>query len=198
MPRPKKIKNLATEKAAQTNDSKYNFFTEADYNQRGEICSMVPSWAMTQMIDDLESAIDDRENWLRDPSVPAEARARIQKELEERKERYAMVTKKPKIDQDKLYKLSGKDHEPGSLGEKIKESNFSFDDMMKGVADGAIELRRSTEPCIKLSPEEAEIARGCNVKITDDGKLSRNDAVKVWKFSRLHLGELSNPEILRR
>jgi hypothetical protein len=198
MPRPKKVKNQATEVSEQTTKSPWNFFSEADFNQRGEVSSMIPAWACSQQIEDLLMSIEERESALEDHSLSPENRARLYKELEERKERYSMVTKKPKLDKDRIFKLVGRDHKGGELGDKIAESMFTNDDMTRGIPDASVELRRMTEPCIQLSPEEAEVASGCNVNITGDRKVSRDDAIKVWRFGRMYLDDITNPEVLRR
>jgi hypothetical protein len=195
MPRPKKIKQETSEVTQQSN---WNFFTEADVSHRGDICSQVPSWSMTQLIDELDSDISALEKNSKDYSIAADKRAKILADLAERKERRDMIENKPKLDKDRIKKLVGSDRVKGTLGEKISDSMFSVDDMNRGIADAAVEMRRMLDPCIKLEPEECEIAQGCNVRITKDRMVSRDDAIKVWRIGRLYNDDMSNPELLRK
>ena len=195
MPRPKKQKVASSE---MTLDSKWNFFTEADVSEKGNICSQVPSWSMTQLIEELDRDIKQLEREAGDYSIAADKRGKIIEALEQRKERRDMMAKKPKLDRDKIRKLVGTEREKGSLGEKISDSMFSTDDMMRGIADAAVEVRRMLDPCIKLDPEEAEVAAGCNVQIDKNRMVSRDDAIRVWRMGRLYNEEMSNPELLRK
>ena len=195
MPRPKKVKVASSE---QTLESKWNFFTEADVSEKGQICSHVPSWSCVQLIDDLDKDIKQLSDQANDYSIAGDKRAKIAAMLSDRKERRDMMSRKPKLDKDKIRKLVGTEREKGSLGEKISESMFSTDDMKRGIADAAIEVRRMLDPCIKLSPEEAEIASGCNVQMDKNQMVSRDDAVRVWRIGRLYNDDMSNPELLRK
>jgi hypothetical protein len=194
MPRRKKVIDPVSE---QTVKSDFNFFTEADLNREGQIGAMVPSWSCYQLIDDLERDIRQKELDSQDYSIPSERRAILIKELNERKERLEMAKVKPRLDKDKIFRLVGKDRQMGQLGEKISESMFSYDDMKRGIPEAAVECSRMLDPCIKLDPQEQEVASGCNVNIVD-GKVSRDDAIRVWRYGRLYLEEMSNPEILRK
>lgn len=195
MPRPKKQKVASSE---QTLDSKWNFFTEADVSEKGNICSQVPSWSMTQLIEEMDRDIRQLEREAGDYSIAADKRAKIIEGLEQRKERRDMMSKKPKLDKDKIRLLVGTEREKGSLGEKISDSMFSSEDMARGIADAAVEVRRMLDPCIKLSPEEAEVASGCNVTMDKNRMVSRDDAIRVWRMGRLYNEEMSNPELLRK
>lgn len=194
MARPKK-QVMEQEKISE---SEFNFFTEADFNRKGEVAAMVPSWACYQLIEELEREIETRERQAEDFSISPKDRAKLMSELKDRKDRLSQITVKPEFNKDKIFKIVGTDREPGSLGQKISESMFTFDDMKTGIADASVELRRSTEPCIKLEGDEIEMARGSNAVITKDGKISRDDAIRAWRFGRMYNEDLSNPEILRR
>jgi hypothetical protein len=197
MPKVKKTDEM-TERTKRIQESPFNFFTEGDFNSKGHICSDVPSWACYQFIDDLEKEIKVKESQLEEGGMTAQARAKLAKELNERRERLEQVSKKPKINKDKIFKVVGKDREGGSLGDKIAESMFSYDDMKRGVVPIDIEVKRMLDPCIKLSPEEAEMAAGCNIRMDKNCEVSRDDAVRVWRTGRQYLEELSNIEVLRR
>jgi hypothetical protein len=193
MGRPKKV--VQVEPATE---SEFNFFTEADFNRKGQVASMVPAWACYQLIEELERDIEMKERQAEDFSISPEKRAKLLTDISVRKERLEQVNTKPKLDSDKIFKTVGSDRSGGSLGNKISESMFSYDDMQKGIADAAVELRRSTEPCIKLEGDEIEMAKGANVTISKEGKVSRDDAIRTWRFGRLYLEDLSNSEVLRR
>ena len=84
-----------------------------------------------------------------------------------------------------------------SLGEKIKETKYSRSDMLKGLADGHEEYRRQSEPIIELKGDEMLLAKKMNCRIVK-GKVTRNDADRIWKIISRSLGENSDTEVLRR
>ena len=84
------------------------------------------------------------------------------------------------------------------LGAKIKDAMFSRSDEMKGIADSHEEYRRQSEPCISLSGDELLLAKKMNCRVSNDGKVSRNDASRVWKIISRSIGETSDTEVLRR
>lgn len=186
-------------KVKEREATEYQFFGEADLNQKGEVASQIPAYMLPQLVEDLKLEINRNEMELEDRSIEPEARGRLSNKVNQQKERLHMIeTSKPKLDKDIIFGVVGKDRSGGSLGEKIAESMFTYTDMQKGLADAHEEARRMSEPIIPLKDKEMEIAKGCNVKVGKGGMVSRDDAIKVWKIGRKYLGENSNAEILRR
>lgn len=210
MARPKKVKEIEEVKEVEevkeieevkekVKPDEFQFFGEVDYNRNGRISSQYPAWAFRHLINELAVEISELEKQVKDYSLDAETRGKIISRLEVRKERLDKILESfPKVDKDKVHFIVGDEHEKGSLGEKISDSMFTNSEMQKGLADAHEEDRRMHEPIIKLDGKEIAMAKGCNVRIGRDGKVSRNDAVKIWKIGRKYLGEMSNVEVLRR
>ena len=178
--------------------TEFKFFGEVDLNSKGNISAELPAWTFSQLIDDLEEEIRTNEINLTDTSINPETRGKLlakDKQMKERLEK--IITSKPKVNTDVVYSIVGKDMSGGSLGEKISESMFTRDQMIKGIADAREEARRMSEPIISLSGKEVAMANGCGIKLRE-GKVSRDEAIKVWRIGRKYLGELSNAELLRK
>jgi hypothetical protein len=179
--------------------TEFQFFGEVDLNKKGQHSSDMPAWTFTQLIEDLEYDVRVNEINLEDTSLGPEARGKLLSKSKEMKERLDNIkSSKPKVDNDVVHSVVGSDMSGGSLGDKIAESMFTRDQMMKGIAEPREEARRMTEPIIKLEGREREMALGCGVKPNREGKVSRDEAIKVWKIGRKYLGELSNAELLRK
>lgn len=205
MARPKKVEEITeveevTEKpVVKSNANEFQFFGEVDYNKNGRISSQYPAWAFRHLINELVNDITDLEKQMKDYSIDPETRGKLLSRLQIRQERLTKIRDSfPKVDKDKVYSIVGGENENGTLGQKIADSMFTRTDMMKGIADAHEEDRRMHEPVIKLEGKEIDMAKGCNVRINGEGKVSRNDAVKVWKIGRKYLGEVSNVEVLRK
>jgi hypothetical protein len=66
---------------------------------------------------------------------------------------------------------------------------FTASDMMRGTADAHVEAERMVKPCVKIQSEyEAGLAKACGMNI-ENGKVSRNDAARIWKIQGKLLGE---------
>lgn len=179
--------------------TEFQFFGEVDLNQHGRIASNLPAWTYNQLIDDLEYDIRVNEINLQDTSLGPEAKGKLLSKSKEMKERLdGIKSSKPKVDNDAVYNVVGSNMAGGSLGEKISESMFTRDQMEKGIAEPREEARRMTEPIIKLSGKELEMAIGCGIRPNKEGKVSRDQAINIWKIGRKYLGELSNAELLRK
>jgi hypothetical protein len=85
------------------------------------------------------------------------------------------------------------------LGNEIRDRMFTYDQMQqtRGISYAQEEMRRMTEPCIKLTGDTLKAAHAANVRVTG-GKVTRTGAEKVWKIASKLLGEESNVEALRR
>ncbi len=183
-------------KANDTPEGSVEFYGEVDLNKKGELASFMPAWSYTQLIDDLKEQIDSKKRAIDSGALEAESLVRVREEHKKLKERYeSIVSSKPKIDPDRLNKVSQ------SLGDKISEAMFSHDDRKKGLVDAHEEARRMVQPCIKLTDDEAIMAKAAKIKGVKDGSsyvVSRTQAEKLWKLTRRALGEMSNVNALRK
>jgi high-affinity K+ transport system ATPase subunit B len=183
-------------KINEANDSGIEFYGEVDLNKKGELASFMPAWSYRQLIEDLKEQIDSKKRSIDSGMLDAEVKTRAVQEHKQLKDRYeSIISSKPKIDPDRLTKISA------SLGEKISEAMFTRDQMAKGLADAHEEARRMSQPCIDLTGDEAIMAQAARIKGVKSGqtyKVSRTQAEKLWKLSRKALGELANTNELRK
>lgn len=187
---PKQKKDALQE--AQDN-SPVQFFGEVDFNPKGQVGSTYPGWMFPRLIEDLEEQIDYENRQLKDQLLDAVQKATIQESITKKKDRLQkIIDSRPDLDKDEVNSVRS------SLGEKIKESLFTYDQMQKGTADAHKELARMKDPCIKLDGKELEYALGARVQISSDKKVSRDSAAKIYKMVSAYLGEDSNIEALRR
>jgi hypothetical protein len=172
------------------------FFGKVDRDTKGNILSEAPSWYLRQQTEELERTIEDQQSFLDRGLVAESEKPLTQTRLKEMKRKLDNINEsRPNMDggvQDVIDKVST------SLGKKIKESMFSKSDMMKGIADAHEEAHRMADPVIQLDGDEHVIAKKIGAHISRDGKISRTDAERIWKFSRRALGEMSNTEMLRK
>lgn len=189
MPRPKKVKEVTP-----VEQSDFQFFSEADFNQYGRVANMFPAYTNLTLIDDLKNEISSGEIALSKQNIAPDRRASLEKDIEKKKERlYQIEENIPKVDKDKLVGVR-KDVE-----ELISSSMFSRTEMEKGLADAHEEARRMVDKSIPVSKEIANLLSGCNVKIDPDNPMvSRNELTKGWKTIQKVLGEAANVERLRR
>ena len=177
---------------AQEN-SPVQFFGEVDLNPRGGVGSAYPGWMFPRLIEEMEEQILYEESQLKDQLLDASQKASIRESIDKKRERLQKIEDgRPKLDKDEVAGIRG------SIGEKIKESLFTYDQMQKGTADAHKELARMKDPCIKLDGKELEYALGARVAISEDKKVSRDSAAKIYKMCSAYLGEDSNIESLRR
>jgi hypothetical protein len=165
------------------------FFSEADYStQEGikKVASEYPAWYYNTMVDDLKEDIRREEFALESGVVPGDRRPQILDKVKRLKKKYDEIL-------DSFPKLA----EPEELGKEISSRMFTRSQMQKGLADSHTEARRMVEPSITITPEVAEVAVSCNIT-PRDGKISRNEAEKIWKITSRYFGETSNSESLRR
>jgi hypothetical protein len=175
------------------------FFGSNDYNKAGRIASEIPSWAMESHIDDLREGIESKRRAIARGDMPYDAIPQAKAEIErEEKQLQSILDGRPKLTAQETDKVARvyKD-----LSEKISESMFTRDEMMKGFANPQEEAKRMVKPVIKIDKETAEIceANGIRVeKVKNSLMVSRNGASKMYKLIGRYLGEHSNTEYLRR
>jgi len=171
--------------------SEIEFFGKVDRDSKGKIISQTPAWAMHTHIDELKEGIASKRRSI-DRGLIDDAQVPYLKNeiLREEGKLRSIEESRPKLtakDTDSIHKSYE------GLGSAIKETLFSRDEMMKGLADAGEEARRMVNPIIKVDPKLAE---SCGVK-TYRGKVSRNGASKMFQILGKTLGEPTNIEYLR-
>ncbi len=185
----------------QTNPStvdagkKYQIFGSVDLNEKGKVRSTYPSWYFSHMSDNLKEEVQRVEYQLEQDLIP-------RSELTITRERLTQKKKQLRDLENAIPDIVGKDRDKIAkvreiLGASIADSMFSRDQMKKRLADAATELKRKTEPCIKIPAEIRQFCEACNIKITKT-LATRDGAAKAWKIASRLLGEGSNTEVLRR
>ncbi len=173
----------------------FQVFGSADLNAKGEVKSTYPSWYFDHLKDEVKNDIDRMETQLKYDRIPKTEVGITQERLAQKK------LKLRELDASAL-ELRGKMKDRVAtvykdLGEKIRDTLFSRDEMRKGLADAHEEMKRMTEPCIQVTGDAANFLRACNVKVVK-GRVSRDGAAKGWKIAGKALEEHSNIERLRR
>jgi len=174
---------------------KYQIFGSLDLDDKGKVRSTYPSWYFGHMTENLKQDVQHMEYQIDNDLLP-------RSEVAITKDRLATKKKQLRELEGAAPNIIGKDRDRvakirDDLGTVISESMFSRDQMRKGLADAATEMKRKTEPCIKLPAEVRQFAEACNVKLTK-GMATRDGAAKAWKIASRLLGEGSNIEVLRR
>ena len=188
MARPKQINNDVI-----TNDSSIVFFGEIDRSEKGKIKSEFPAWYFENNVEDLEEEVGQKKRALERKNINWEDIEATKQEVALLEEKLKSIKgSKPKLkgaDKDRVYK------EYNRLKGEIRDSMFTRTEMMKGLASAHEEAKRMTEPGISVDPE---LADACNIRLTK-GKVSRNDASKMFKIMGKVLGDVpTNTEYLRR
>lgn len=164
----------------------------------GRIGSEYPAWMKKQQIEEMEESIARKERELKQKLIPYDEVPYAEAELEREKERlYKINQSKPKlsaVDKDRIAK------EYKRLSREVGGSMFTRSEMKIGTVSAHEEARRMVEPIIECQDES--LARSCNV-IPINGKISRNQATKIWKICGHALGEggpgeATNVETLRK
>ncbi len=181
-------------KESQVDDETIQFFTEMDIDSKGRIKHTYPIYFERLQEQDIREEIRRTETGLENKYYSGagigEARERL---------------KKAKDSLDKLLEIRPKfDKQKDSINRLTKElatvitpSMYRRKDVSKGLVDAHQEARKMVEPVITLTPwaQKVAITNGIRVK---DGKVSRDDASRLWQMGREALGEERNIEILRR
>ena len=193
---PKKIVSspVAPEVIIPKRDMK--IFGSVDRDSKGKITSEFPAWYFDQQKDELERGIAQDEMSLEQEAIPYPAKAKFREKLAQRKERLGKINEEtPKLkgsEEDAISKMRQE------MGESIGEAHFTRSQREKGLADAHEEVRRMTEPIIKVTSErQAEFIKYCEIPIRD-GKITRNEAEKVYKIASKLLDQPTDIEYLRR
>ena len=182
--------------------SEIKFFGEVDIHPtKKHISSEYPAWYFSKALENLEEDIGRIERQLGRGQVPADKVPIFRERLAQFKERHDKIIESiPKLSDAEKDDLAKSRKE---LAKIIREGYFSRSSMMKGTADPQKEADRMSKPMVALKPEFVDLMKGCNVRISEDGKVPREGLVKAWKMAgkllNLHGGdEETNAEILRK
>lgn len=173
-------------------------FSEADYVEiKGgkRVGSEYPAWYHDAMIDELREGIRMDELALERGTVPQERRHDYRERIKKSEEKLNMIMETMGELDDKQKDFVHKIRT--ELGKEISRMMFTRSQMQKGLADAQTEARRMVEPSIAVNGALHDMAKACNVPVTN-GKVSRTGAEKMWKICSKRLGEISNTELLRR
>lgn len=181
---------MATEKASDSGE--IVFFGEVDRHPRGGLTSEYPAWYFDRQQEELKEEISRDERSIElglvsPPNVP-EVRTRIKLAKERLHE---IESSKPKFTSKQKDELAGAYKE---MSDRLSEALPSRSDVMKGIADAHEEMRKNTEPCIKVP--DARLAAACGIPVVK-GMVTRDGLAKMWKITGKALGEQSNVERLR-
>ena len=171
------------------------FFGAADRGKSGKLTSMMPGWCFPNAISELELSINQREKALEMGVIPRDKISYEENKLKrDKKRKMEILNAKPtlsagqKDELSKLYEL---------MKGQIRDSMFSRSDMKKGLADPHEEARRMKTPGISVQGFEA-VAKKMGIPVPRSGKISRDEASRIYKMSGRLLGEQTNTEHLRR
>ena len=174
------------------------FFGAVDRKDRradGAICSEYPAFYFDVHLNDLKESIASKERMIKAGLVHPTEMPFAQAELAKEKTRLAEINNARVV-------LKGKDKDEAwalykELGTQIQDSMPTRTDMMKGLASPHDEVKKShLEPFINVKGNEKVFAQ-IGVK-TVGGKVTRNQAARMYKILGKALGENTNTERLRK
>lgn len=175
----------------------FKVFGEVDRDKSGNIRSEYPSWYFDPQKDELVSTIREMIRALEDDAIPHQAKAKFREGLRQKKDRLEAIEKSvPKLKDEEKNKIVKVRDE---IAIELKDAHPKRSERERDLVDAHEEARRMKEPVMKLkSTEQAEFAKECNIKISPDGKISRDDMDKMYKISSKILGESTDVEYLRK
>lgn len=170
------------------------FFTEMDINSKGKIKNTYPVYFERLQEQDIKEEIKRIETGIENKyytgATIGEARERLKK-AQDSLDRMQEIRPKFEKQKDAISKLSRE------LADAITPAMYRRKDIEKNLVDAHEEAKRMTEPVISLTPFSAKVAADNGIRVTG-GKVSRDDATRLWQISREALGESRNVELLRK
>jgi len=190
------------DKVENEQEKKFRFFGDVDRLQSGKVKSEYPSWYSQSHIEELEESIRHKEYQLDNDLIMGSEKGITKERLKKEKERLnAIEESRPRFSEQEIsdiVKIVGNGKKFGSLGEKICSAMPTRSEMEKGLADAHEVERRWNLPCLMLTADEIPFVRGCDVTVSNDGKVTQLGAEKAWKIGRKLIGESSNCEVMRK
>lgn len=172
-----------------------SFFGEVD-KKNGKITSSYPAYYFDRLLETMQEDIERKEREVARGIISDEKKSKLREEISKMKTRYEeIMNSKPSrrgVDIDQLAKARKE------LGKVISDSMFTESNERKRLIDPHEEYRRQKTQCIPVRGDVYELCRAANCKISPDGKVSRDDAIRAWKFAGKDLGEITNASILKK
>ena len=177
---------------------KIQFFGAVDRKGKkkdGAIASPLPCWYFPRKVEELEHEVQKKKRDLATGMLHPTAVPQARFELEQGEKRLAEIRKAH-------VKLTGKEKDEAKLiyddmAKQIGDSMFTMYETKKGLADPHEEVRRMKEPIISIASKHKQLMKNLNVREVN-GKISRDDASRVYKILGKSLGENTNTERLRK
>ena len=170
----------------------FSFFGDVDKNAKGGVGSEFPAWIMNAHIEELEESVAQKERAEKSGVIAIENLPYHREALAKEKKRLREIKQsKPKLTEKQYDKVT---QEYGKLKNFIADSLFTRSQMKLGLADAHEEARRMVDPIIAV---DRTVANACNIK-PRGGKVSRNEATKMYKIIGNFIGDQTNAEYLRK
>jgi len=189
---PNKPKEEETKVEAQEPETKIQFFSEADMNDKGYITSSMPAWYFDAHIDELRETMERKERAIKMGMVAQEDIFRTREEIKKEKAKLKSIeNSKPEL------KGANKDRCWGaykSLQDQIKYTMPTRKEAKDGLVSPQQELKRLKSKHIKV---DTEIAKACGVNVVK-GHITGDEANKCYQILGRALGENTYTEALRR
>ncbi|MCK4328792.1 hypothetical protein KAX02_03010 [candidate division WOR-3 bacterium] len=168
------------------------FFGEVDLNDQGGIKSDMPAWYFDVHIENLRENIERKARGVERNLYAPDQILRVKEEIKaERVKLKEIEDSRPKLSGKALDKC-GNAYE--SLKKQIRETMPTRKESKDGLVSPHEELNRMKSKHIKI---DTEIAKACGVHVVR-GKISGDEANKVYQILGKALGENTNVERLRR
>jgi len=186
-----------------------SFFGDCDKKGKsphGKIVNTNPMWTKDKVIADMSDSIREIEQQEHDGLfVSAKARAK------KRTRKTDLIAELKRIkESDPRGKVKGKDLDIlkssiDSFVEEIRNISPTHHDNDQAIKKGETNVNptvqgfRSKRPCIKLkSEDEISVAKACNMRIDDNGMVSRDDLTRGTWLAQMILGIRPDHRQLRR
>lgn len=176
-------------------DNDIQFFTEADYNDKGKIAVDLPAWYFDKNIQELEENINTLTRQINDGVYTGTKKRDAERRLNLCQGKLDKINEgTPQLKGQIKDKVASSCKE---LGDRIADSWFSYDSHWKQTADPHEVAKRINTPCIEIKDQAVYSfakQRGMEIK---NGKISQNNANLVWKSMRKLLGDSTDSSILQ-
>jgi len=174
---------------------KQEFFGKIDRDRDGVIASEYPAWYFETHIENMREEMESLKRRINRGEIPHDGIPQAEAEVRNIKERLDVIeNSRPKLDDKERDDLLALHKE---LSGHISDSMFTRSEMQMGLASPHEEARRMVGKLINISPKLKGLASVCNVQM-EGGKISRNDATRMWKMIGKLTGIGTNVEGLRK
>lgn len=181
-----------TKEKVEKTESKISFFGEIDLNDQGGIKSDMPAWYFDVHIENLRENIERKARGVEQNLYAPDQILRVKEEIKvERAKLQEIENTRPNLKGKALDKC-GSAYE--SLKKQIKDTMPTRKETKNGLISPHEELKRLKTKHIKI---DTEIAKACGVHVVH-GKISGDEANKVYQILGKALGESTSVERLRR